>query len=217
MPFYLMAILVSTIVFPALMALLRFKEIDPVYKPFVFLIWVWFLTDTVDLIIWGNVKLMCIVNNIHFLFESLLVLWQFKKWNFFNPAPKLFFLLITVFIAFYLIESISLFILNEYELTYFLCFYSLLFALFSIRLLTHNFHVDPVEKKPILIICSAFVVYFTFTCFLIVFRMPLLNVTYMPFIDNTYILMYFILFICNLLYAKAILWMPRKQISLKPY
>ena len=205
-----------SITIPAVATLLRAKSITRGFSPFLILIWIWVITDFLGLYFWSYNEIS-IVNGIHFLFESQLVLYQFYSWKLiykvFYRTTSIIFAIFWIAEVYYLVKS------GGFLMTYFVCIYAFTFSLLSIRMISSlvDHEKTIVIRNPIFLICAAFILYFTFTAIMSVFRMPLLKTNDGAFVTGTYFFMYFILIICNLLYTKAIACMPTRQTSLQPY
>lgn len=203
MPLYVKAILILSIYFPAIIGLYKIKNISLEYRPLLILIWLWCITDTIGLIVYEYYQ-NAFVNNIHYLFESQLALWQFYQWRFFKKTKYLTFS--ALFGVAWMSEMHYIYVNELITLTYFVCIYSFLFVIFSIMVMGNiGTHKTQFSWKPIYDICSAFILYFTFTSLLSVFLMDLFNLNEKAFIRKTYFVMYIILFICNIMYGRAIL------------
>lgn len=208
-------LLLSSIIIPTWISITKFRAIDKNYLPFIYFLWLSLIIDLVDSIL--GVPSAIITTNIYYLFESLFVLWQFKRWGQFNHNKSAN-LLFACFILFWLLEfcAIVSVIYSEGDYiyhSYFPCFYSLLFTFFSINQITSRSTSMSTQMTthPLFIICSAFILYYCYTCIMSVFYMPVLGIKLLAFYRNVYLIMYFILFICNILYAYAIYQMSKNN------
>src|SRR5688500_2922890 len=157
----LILLLVSSIVIPVWLSIARFRTIDKNYLPFIFFLWLSIIIDLADSVLSTHSSI--IWTNIYYFFESIIILWQFKKWGLFENNKKTIKLLYTCFILFWLVEFG--FVLstiysngNYFHHSYFTCFYSLLFTIFSINRITSLSSSTTLAliKHPRFIICSAF-------------------------------------------------------------
>jgi hypothetical protein len=206
-------VLSSSILLPAAISIIRYKSINRKFLPFLLFLWISLLIDGISIAFAANIiAVLCI--NVYYLFESLTILSQFHRWKLFNDNKKLFGYLKYFFILFWSIEITLLISTNYYNnqchfITFFPCFYALLFAIFSINRMNELVASRDISavRNPVFIICAAFIFYYTYTCILLVFWMPFLNVNTHRFYYTVYSIMFFILFISNLFYAYAILQM----------
>src|SRR5688500_4696146 len=199
-------LLLSSILIPVWISISKFKSINRTYFPFLLFLWLSALTDLIcNLFQKSYIPIYSV--NIYYLFESLLFLWQFNKLKIFknNYWPNF---LAIAFIIFWAVEFLLLIQTNYYSrkyfaISYFCCFYTLLFTIFSINKICHlgTFREIKLTTNPVFFICSAFILYYTYSCIMSVFWMPNLKVTITPFYYNVYSLMYVIIFICNFIYA----------------
>src|SRR5947209_8534129 len=70
-----------SILVPAVIALIRFKEIQTKYRPFLFLIWIGTINEVIsNILIWkGHYTILN--NDIYYLVEALMLTWFFMKMN----------------------------------------------------------------------------------------------------------------------------------------
>lgn len=216
----LILILTASILFPIGISVVKFKSIANTFFPFLLLLWLSFMIDIIAFFFYRHIESIIFIN-IYYLVESLVVLWQFKKWYLFK-IKKWYSFLVAPFIIFWIIEFALLIRSNYYEwnyfyLSYFCCLYSLLFVIFSINKISDlvTSGENQLFDNPIFIICSAFILYYTYTCIMAVFWMPNLKISIRPFNAIVYSLMYVILFICNIIYAYGIFRMIKPDVPFR--
>src|SRR5688500_15452627 len=116
MPLLLIQVLVLSIYFPTIICIYRFKNIDVTFIPLMILILMWCITDTTKVILYNHLDI-AFVNNIHYIFESQLVVLQFYQWKMFK---KVFYLLISVIFSLaWITEMLYISHTEFYRLTYF--------------------------------------------------------------------------------------------------
>lgn len=154
--------------------------------------------------------------NLFQLAESLLILWQFRQWQLFEKRGS-HALFTGVFLAVYLADNFFLTGFHNFN-SYFRIFYSFCIVLLSVRMLNYVLVTerDSLLKNPVFLICSAFVLFFTFATLTEVFWM---YGTYLnkEFRTNLYKIVIWNNMFCNLIYALAVLWMPKRQAFSLPY
>src|SRR5258708_37796261 len=104
MNYTLFAIFAFSISIPALIGWIRFVKISPTYYPFLFCIWIGLLNEILGYIITHKGYSNAVNNNIYVLIESILITWQFKKWELFERAKWLFLVLLSSYFIFWGIE-----------------------------------------------------------------------------------------------------------------
>jgi hypothetical protein len=201
------------IIIVALLGWMRFTKISPVFLPFLIFVWVGTINEIYSAIIVTLYRQNNIANyNIYILFEPLLILWQFQRWNLFGTKYKIYWFLFFAFIGFWLLETIFHSKLYLDFNSYYQVFYSAVIVLMSISMLNQILMKErkSVLKSSIFIICCGFIISFTYTLSTQSFTVYRLQMSE-SFIRNLFFIFTFINLFCNILYAIAILWMPRKQ------
>lgn len=210
MSYTVSSILSFSISIAAILGWIRFKKIKPAYYSFIFLLTIGFVSE-----VWGFLLnefhySNAIVYNIYTLIEAVLILWQFKQWKIIKFRAKLlkFFLLI-LWIT-WIIENF--YFSNIYSFgSYFIILYSFLIVLLSIQtlnvLIVQERH--SLLENPIFLICSGFLLYFTYSIMVETFWMHGLNRN-AAFQSNIYDILVIINLFVNLVYAVAVLWIPTK-------
>ena len=200
-----------SITIPSIIGWIRFKKINPAYYPFVICIWIGLLNEILSYIVIHTENSNAINSNIYVLIESLLFTWQFKKLGIFDRAKPMFTLLVVFFIMIWVIEN---FIISR--ITYFSSYFRIVYS-FALSLMSIN-QVNSLimkEKKQILmnsifLICIAFILYYIYKVLVEAFWVYGLNNS-RDFRNNVYLILAYINLICNLIYALAVLWMPKKH------
>ena len=156
-------------------------------------------------------KSNAINNNLYYLLEGLLVVYQFKSWKL-EPGskyvyPGLVALLIIVWLAEILVfSSISVFA------SWFLIFYSYMITLLSITMTTNLLLKERkvLVKNSVFLICVGFIIYFTNA--ILVEAFYLYGVSASKVFQTAVVrIMTFINLFTNLLFTLAVLWIPTKQ------
>lgn len=200
-----------TIIIPALIGCIRFRQIDPAYYPFLYCIWIGLLNEIVGICIAHSGHSNAINNNIYVLFESLLLVWQFKNWGLFRRNIFLFPVLLSGFFLLWILEAFFLKTIH-YTISYFRLIYSFVIVLMSIPVFSQQLSQ---ERKNILynsifLLCVAFIVYYTYKVITGAFWLYGLHLS-TPFVSNIIAILLYINLFSNLIYALAILWMPPKH------
>jgi len=153
-------------------------------------------------------------NNIYALFESILILWFFKKLNVFKNSRVIFISILSLFILSWILQMFQLKTLDDLYL-YFRILYSIIIVFLSIYTINSILITESksIIRNPAFIICTGFVIYFTYYAIMNSFWLYGLtkSVEFTKFIIR--ILAYINLF-CNLIYAIALIWIPRHRPSI---
>ena len=209
---YQMIVIFSCSIFiGTLIGWLRFKKIEPSFLPFIICISVASINEICSFIITYNGCSTTYNNNIYVLAEALLITWQFKKWGLFNRYKTVYILVMIMIPAAWITENFILYKISVISF-YFRIAYSFLIVLMSIHINTNlilTFRYT-LLKSPVFLICSGFIVYFTYKILFEAFWLYGLNAS-KDFRINVYLLLTWINLFVNLIYAAAILWIPKKQ------
>lgn len=190
---------------------MRFQKVHSSYFPFLLLIWLAAINEVLHFSLMKFGVNAVMVTNVFNLLESLLLLWQFKKWRLFQNDEKLYVVLQYLFVISWVVD---LYFISGFR-GYNIC--SQVLYAFTIVFMSENMInrlLIKVRKNllmhPIFIICSGFFIFFTLLVVANIFWVfGLRSDAYFHF-NIDYILLLTNLF-CNLIYIVAILWMPRKQ------
>lgn len=229
-----------SIVLAAFIAIFKIGKAAPAYLPFFIFILLGFANEIVSFYTGRYFQNNSVNNNIYVLIESLLLLWQFSRWRLFDNNRYLPQALGAAFILFW-IGEIFFFTSIMKVAAYFRVFYSFVIVLLSISMVNKLITSERgnLLKNAAFIICMAFIIYFTYKCLIEIFyiygvivsssnpeynQIKLQNPElYQKLMDeNTafrvkvYNIMSVINLFCNLVYAVALLWVPRKSSSLMP-
>lgn len=205
-----------SILFAGIVAIVRFRKINKIYHPFLYLVWLACFNEILNLVFLANKLPVAVNNNIYVLLESLLILWFFKNMLFLNKKSSLFLAACIFLLALWTYENMlegKIYSISSY----FRICYSFIIVLLSIT--TINKLLSTVRRKissnSVFLICTSFIIFFTFKILVETFWLYGVSLTrnFQVIIYN--IIIYINLF-TNLVFALAILWMPKKQIFTMP-
>jgi hypothetical protein len=197
-------------------ALYRFSNIEPRYYPFIFLLWIGCINEILSFVLVHRGMYTIVNSNIYILLESILITWFFKRMRIFDGKSWLFQMFIICILVSWTVENLLVYHLSHYSI-YFRIFYSSMIVLMSIVLINYLLLTEyqPVGKNAGFILCVGFITYFLF--------MVLVNSFWLyGLISSKSFLLYvskilvFVNLFTNLIYAMAILWIPKKQPYLLP-
>lgn len=211
MNYYLRLALNLLIIVPAIVGWVRFSKISPAFLPFLLFVWVGALSEIYSAIVVNFFHLYNIVSfNIYSLAEICLLLWYFKRLNLFN-AKTLKFLLLTSGIV-WLLETIFVSKLSLDFNNYSRIFFDFIIVLLSIAMLNQQLLKarKNLLKDAVFIICIGFILMFTYSLLVASFFLYRLNMSD-NFHRNISLIFVFMNFFCNMVYAVAILLMPKRQ------
>lgn len=200
----------STILLPAIIAVIRFRNIEKSFYPFIICLWVGTLNEIASVVVSWLGYSTILNNNIYVLAEALLILWQFKEWGLFHGYKKSYNTLMSLLVTVWFFENNNITELGKLTL-HFRLVYSLMIVILSIQLNTGLVftYKKNLLKSPVFLLCSGFTVYFTYKILIEVFWVYGLNAS-IDFRKNVYIILTWINGLVNILYLIAILCIPAK-------
>jgi hypothetical protein len=200
-----------SILIAGLISIIRFKHINRVYYPFVYCIWIACANEALSFLLISNLFHNTVNNNIYVLLEAIFITWLFKRLKLFKKTPTLFYCLLT---AFCMVWAMEVFILSSIKqvAVYFRVFYSFLLVLMSVHQINTLITTSKgaLFKNATFLLCVGFIIYFMYKVFIEAFFIYGLESSIQFQITLFSILTYINLF-SNLLYALAVLWMPKRQ------
>ena len=204
-----------SIIIAVIIAMIRFKSIISDYYPFIFVIWLGLVNESLSLIMIYSTRSNAINSNVFVLLEYGLILFQFYKWN--DSNSKKYYLLAGLGLLIWIADN---FIINSIAQnnSLFRVFYSFVIVFFSIDQVNKMiiYEKGVLLKNAMFIICITFLFYYGCKAFVEafnVFHSALSNML----LKNLWIILYFVNVIANVLYALAILCLPTKQKFTLPY
>jgi hypothetical protein len=213
MNYYLYVGFNLSIFIAGIIGLVRFSRIDPAYYPFLFCLWIGCLNEVLSVVLIANGGKTLVNNNFYVLIESLMITWFFYKKRLFKKPP-LFAVLILSFIVFWITETLIRGITSNS--TYFRIFYSFAIVIMSIHMVNEIIFTEKkLTRNSVFLLCVCFIVYFTYKALLQAF--VLYGVSRSSFLLHIYVLLIYVNLGVNLVYALAVLWMPRKMKFIQPY
>lgn len=215
---YLETVFFSLSVFiPGAIGLVKIWNADKVFYPFILCIWLACANEVVSLTMAFYHITTAVNNNIYVLAETLLIGWQFKNWGMFQNLKHAFLLFAGVIVTLWVIEFYPPERL-QYIGPNFRIISSFLIVLGSISLnckLIYTYE-GKLEKSPVFIIGTGLILYFTFKVFIEVFLIYGLTAS-TAFYGDLFFILSCVNVVTNLLYAIALLCIPKKIYYTDPY
>lgn len=207
--FALNILLSYSVIIPAIIGIIRFTSISCIYYSFIFLIWLGFINETLSIILVYTLKSNTINSNIYVLIEYFFILFQLYKWNGSDIKKNYFF--VALGLAIWIGDNLIINAGNGNN-SIFRIFYSLVIVFFSINMINKLiiYERKNLLKNAIFLICISFLLYYGCKAFVEVFNAFHLGLSDI-FNRNIFKILYFANLISNIMYAIAILCIPRKQ------
>jgi hypothetical protein len=198
-----------------ILGIVRFRRIDPSYYPFLFVCFAALAAELLHRTLMENglPKSLFFLLNIYSYVDFFLFLWLFHNWGLFNRKRSAFIAIAGVFfVAWVATNIIYTSFINKVNL-YFFILYSFALIFFSVstfnRMVVHE--RNSIFKNPKFWICLGVIIFYSF---FIVYSSTGVTFMYVPskeFRRGLQAIMTYSNLLVNLLYAVAVLWIPRKK------
>lgn len=200
-----------SILISGVIALIRFKSIEKKYYYFIILLWIGGLNELISYVIVKTGHTTMINSNAYDLVESILLLCFFKKIGRFSNRATLFKIVFGIFICAWITNLFFLDPRSPFGL-YYNTFYAFVIVLLSIS--TINFLLvrdnENILKNGLFLIVMGLILYFTYRILVNAYWLYGLTKS-RDFLLKILVIALYVNLISNLIYALAILWLPRKQ------
>jgi hypothetical protein len=207
-------ILSLSIVFAAIIGVIRFKKMDPAFHPFVYYACLGLITEIIIYILVGKemYQTIAIWANVYGLAEFFLLTWLFHNWGLFKKRKKIFVFIIAFFFFLWFITML----IGGYQKInfYFFIIYSFTLIFFSIS----SFNRMVVNDRKNIFsnarfwICLGIIIFYTYFILINTAKLSFLKPHLTKyFIDNLQAINRYSNLLVNLLYAIAVIWIPRKK------
>jgi hypothetical protein len=213
LPYYVSVGLGYSITIAVVIGLIRFNKVLPTYQPFIILLWLGLINHTLSVIFNETIRNNSVNSNIYVLFESLIYLILFKNWGAFNKKTVLFYSLFAFLFGLWIYDNLiwhNITIINSF----FRIVYSFILIFLSIGQL--NKLIVTAKKNllynSIFLICCGIIIYFSYKATIEVFFFIQLKASD-QFYSNILVILIFVNLFVNLIFAWAVLWIPKKQKS----
>lgn len=204
-------ILAFSIFIAGIIAVLRFNQIQDIYRPFVYLIWVGCVTELLSVYFAYRYHNNLAIQTVYTLLESLLLLWFFYKLGIFKNQKRFVYLLIVVFVISWFIDNFWSGAFGSRYSFYFDMIYALFIVLLSIRAINNLLFIEKeLLKNPTFLICMGLIIFFTYQIIQRMFGLYGLKESY-EFRSNIQHILQVINCLTNLVYALAIIWMKKRR------
>ncbi len=210
-------ILSYSIAIAGIFAVIRFKHTTRFYHPFLFFIWTALASEIINDICIRFFHSTEVNSNIYTLIEFLLIVWLFAQWNSIYTDKKFYYTILVIGFAVWVLDNLLLYSL-QHQNSIFRIFYAILFVYLSIMQI--NKLIFSSEKNIVynsqFIICIAFLIYFSYKATFEIFFLVQVGWS-----NNFYVQLFtifvFVNLFSNILYAFAVLCIPKKQKFILPY
>lgn len=204
-----------SIAIAGIIGIIRFKVIDRSYYPFIYDIWLVLIVEVIVFVLIKQ-KLYSILNgivNIFSIVDCLLFTWLFYRWGLFKGNTKLLYWILGFFVILWIVITFFVhgFSQNNW---YFRLIYSFALIFFSV---TYFNKLVVSERGNMLhnskfLICLGLIIFYTFFTVVCATNLTLFQYEYsLQFRRSLQQINVFSNVFVNLIYALAVLWIPRKK------
>ena len=217
MVYNIVTIFSFSIALAAILGILRFASINRVYYPFLYCCWIGLLNECISFVETYEGKSNAINSNIYVLLEFVLFVWQFYYWGLFGRRRSWWPVPLIIIGGIWVWENFFPYRLDRFS-SYFRVSYSFALVLMSISILNRQIVREKrhLLKNPVALICLGAIIYYTYKVLVETFWLYGLNQGSV-FRNNVYLILAFINLFTNVIFALAVLWMPKKLRFTLPY
>lgn len=198
-----------SILIASVIAFFRIKVVLKDFYPFILLLWLGLLNETISLAFLYNRQSNAVNSNIYVMVEFLLILYQFYRWN---TSGLVKYLMVAVAgIAVWVTDNFVINSLSQNN-SIFRVFYSLMILLCSAAQINkiEIFENGWFKGNTVYLICIIFIFLYGFKAWVESFNMIHLGLSG-SFLSKLWLSLNIVNLITNLLLALAVLWIPTKQ------
>jgi hypothetical protein len=204
------------IIIPALIALAKFSTMTKEFKPLACNIWLGVLAEVTATVLRISIKNNLYAYNVFMLFDFVTILWLFHNWGAFvryHPLLRRGFLIF--FILLWVTDNFIISSISRDNIIFRMC-YSLVLVLFAINQLSNIYirNNSYLVKNPYLYVCLGIIFYYSFSAFIYLINSSSLFEPGPALWKYTTLIYVIVNAAANLLYAIALLWMPKKAKSI---
>jgi len=205
-----------SIILAAILSLIRYNLIKRSYYPFIFLIWLGLVNESISLLLAYSTGNNALNSNVFVVLEYFTILYQFYKWNAGDGGRK-YFVLACLGVMIWITDNFIINAITQNNSLFRACS-SFIIVFLTVRQLSKIivFRRGILLKNAMFIICITFLFYFSCKAFV-----ESLNAFHLGLsrgvLWNLWVMLYFVNFISNLLYAIAVLCIPMKHKFISQY
>ena len=218
MSFYYVAVILGySIVIPATIGLIRLPVINRMYQPFIIYCVLDLLNHTLSAVLIERYHSNTINSNIFVLIEVVLFLFLFRNWGAFEKRIIAFYILLFLLSGVWIFDNLIWHKLNTVN-SLFRIVYSFLLVFLSIGQMNK---LISTERKNLFynasfMICTGVVIYYTYKAIVEVFFLIQLKGS-ASFYSNIFKILQFANAFMILIFAWAILWIPKRPKFISPH
>lgn len=197
----------------AILGVIRFNKINKSYYPFIYLCWLAVLVEIISYLLIRAGLFTQLPSNVYILIEALLLVWQFRLWGSFERRPRTYPILLTGFVLFWIVDNFFIAGIHNTS-SYSRIGFSLTLVILGIDQINR---MIVRERKSFLtnakfLICIAIIIFFSYKIAIEAFFLYAISQeSTSAFVRNIFTIQKYVNLLANLIYAYAVLWIPRKK------
>lgn len=198
-----------SIAIAAIIGLVRFRKLDPGYRPFLFYVFVSLANEILSYFLQDQPKKYILIDlNLFTLFEYCILLVQFYYWNIFYRLQWLFYVLLGGFTLLWLLENFIISQITVYNFIQILV-HSFIMVLLSINVINHLavHESGPIYRNAKFIICIGLIIFFIYN---IIVNTLFLNAESKPLALKIFNIRVYVNTLTNVLFAFGVYFIPEK-------
>lgn len=200
-----------------IIGLVRFRHIAKPYRPFIYLCCIALANEIFSTYAAHKLGSNAVNANVYVLIEAVFFAWLFRNWKLLQKKSWHFPVFIAVLVLVWVIDNLiwhKITIFNSlFRIYYSFCLIFLAITYTNILLVRSR---GSLLKNAEFLICTGILIYYSYKATMEVFY--LLELKFSPsFYINLHSILAMINLFVNLIYAWAVLWMPKKQKFILPY
>ena len=200
-----------SIIFPVIACIYRIKSISPVYYPFVILIFLGFINETINYFFFLDNNAVSM--NIYYIIEFNLCCWQFKKWKNVLNSKFYFYGLTGLITAYWIIDELFLARLATFTSSFLIAYP---FALVLLAVNQLNFLIvnerGNILKNSIFLFCAAIIISYPYRVLSEIFYHYSINTTQKL---NSFNIQAVLNVVLNILFTASIIYAPKKKSNIR--
>lgn len=197
-----------------IIGIVRFRKIDPSYYPFIFVCFTALAIEIMHRILMteGLPRSLFVLLNTYSYIDFFLFLWLFHNWGLFNRKRSAFIAIASVFFIIWVVTNIIFSGFIKVNL-YFFILYSFALIFFSVstfnRMVVHE--RSSIFRNPKFWICLGVIIFYSFFIVYSSTGITFMSVPSKEFRRGLQDIMVYSNLLVNILYAVAVIWIPRKK------
>jgi hypothetical protein len=206
-----------SIIVAAVAGLIRLRALHRAYQPFVFITLASLTNEVISHVLITHQKSNAVAINVFGIVDAALWLWQFKMWSSHDKDRLVLKICMIAMMLLWFVENIvyeKIFVFGSvYPITF-----SIVMVMLSAIGVSRQVarEKDNLLSTPKFLICCGAIFFYTYRIFVECFFAPGLTKSQL-FLSNVFIILSFVNFFVNILYALAVLWIPQKKKFSLPY